>query len=62
MNYGDNGGDGTLEQDGANIPATAGTYKITFDEKGDRNLAHVVWIVKDNQFVPYWDPLTGKDL
>ena len=26
----------------------------------------VVWlivsIVKDNKFVPYWDPLTGKDL
>jgi len=28
-NYGDNGADGTLEQDGANIPVTAGTYKIT---------------------------------
>ena len=28
-NYGDDGGDGTLEADGANIPVTAGTYKIT---------------------------------
>lgn len=35
---------------------------ITFDEHGDRKIAHIVWVVKDNQFVPYWDPLTGKDL
>ena len=35
---------------------------IKFDEHGDRKLAHIVWIVKDNQFVPFWDPLTGKDL
>jgi branched-chain amino acid transport system substrate-binding protein len=35
---------------------------IEFDEKGDRKLAHIVWIVKDNKFVPYWDPMTGKDL
>ena len=35
---------------------------IKFDDHGDRKLAHIVWIVKDNQFVPYWDPLTGKDL
>lgn len=34
--------------------------KIKFDEKGDRKLAHVIWIVKDGKFVPYWDPLTGK--
>jgi len=38
------------------------TGEIKFDDKGDRKLAHVVWIVKDNKFVPYWDPLTGKDL
>jgi branched-chain amino acid transport system substrate-binding protein len=38
------------------------TGNIKFDEKGDRKLAHIIWIVKDNQFVPYWDPLTGKDL
>ena len=38
------------------------TGEIKFDEKGDRELAHIVWIVKDNKFVPYWDPLTGKDL
>lgn len=36
--------------------------KIKFDEKGDRELAHIIWLVKDNQFVPYWDPLTGQDL
>lgn len=35
---------------------------IKFDEKGDRKIAHIVWIVKDNKFVPYWDPMTGKDL
>ena len=32
VNYGDDGTDGTLEAGGANIPATAGTYKIVFDE------------------------------
>jgi branched-chain amino acid transport system substrate-binding protein len=35
---------------------------IKFDEKGDRELAHIIWVVKDNKFVPHWDPLTGKDL
>ena len=34
--------------------------EIKFDEKGDRKLAHVIWVVKDGAFVPYWDPLTGK--
>ena len=34
--------------------------QIKFDEKGDRKLAHVIWIVKDGKFVPYWDPLTGE--
>lgn len=32
LNYGDNGFDGTLEENGSNIPiSTAGSYKITFD-------------------------------
>lgn len=31
VNLGDNGADGTLEQDGSNIAVTAGTYKITFN-------------------------------
>ena len=31
LNYGDNGEDGTLEEGGADIPVTAGTYKITFN-------------------------------
>ncbi len=35
---------------------------ISFDDHGDRKIAHIVWIVKDNAFVPYWDPLTGNDL
>ena len=35
---------------------------IKFDKHGDRKLAHIVWLVKNNEFVPYWDPLTGKDL
>jgi len=30
-NFGDNGNDGTLDAGGANIPVTAGTYKITFN-------------------------------
>ncbi|WP_262732207.1 SusE domain-containing protein [Gaetbulibacter sp. NE] len=30
-NYGDDGADGTLEAGGADIPVTAGTYKITFN-------------------------------
>jgi branched-chain amino acid transport system substrate-binding protein len=33
---------------------------IKFDEKGDRKLAHIIWIVKGGKFVPYWDPLTEK--
>jgi len=32
VNYGDDGADGTLEADGANMTATAGTYKVVFDE------------------------------
>jgi starch-binding outer membrane protein SusE/F len=31
LNYGDDGNDGTLEEGGANIPVSAGTYKITFN-------------------------------
>ena len=31
FNYGDNGADGTVEDGGANIPITAGLYKITLD-------------------------------
>ena len=36
------------------------TGNIEFDSKGDRKLAHIIWIVKDGKFVPYWDPLTCK--
>jgi len=38
------------------------TGPIKFDEKGDRKIAHIVWVVKDGKFVPFWDPMTGKDL
>jgi len=38
------------------------TGNIKFDAHGDRKLAHIVWVVKDNKFVPHWDPLTGEDL
>jgi branched-chain amino acid transport system substrate-binding protein len=38
------------------------TGPIKFDEHGDRKIAHIVWIVENNEFVPYWDPLTGRDL
>lgn len=31
INYGDDGADGTLDQNGANIAVTAGTYKITLN-------------------------------
>ena len=41
-------------------PGVSGDIK--FDKVGDRKIAHIVWLVKDNEFVPYWDPLTGKDL
>ncbi len=38
------------------------TGKIEFDQKGDRKLAHIIWIVRDGKYVPYWDPMTGQDL
>lgn len=33
VNYGDNGNNGSLELNGANIPVKAGSYMITFDSK-----------------------------
>ncbi len=36
------------------------TGDVKFDDKGDRKLAHIIWVVKNNKFVPYWNPLTGK--
>jgi len=32
LNYGDTGGDGSLEEGGSNIAVTAGNYQITFNE------------------------------
>ena len=37
------------------------TGEIKFDAKGDRAGGHIVWIVKGGNFVPYWDPATGKN-
>ncbi len=33
---------------------------LQFDAKGDSGSTYKVLIVKDGQFVPYWDPETGK--
>ncbi len=38
------------------------TGDVKFDEKGDRKLAHIIWVVKNGKFVACWDPLTGKYL
>jgi len=58
---------GTAQADALQKTIRANTWAgvsgdIKFDAKGDRKLAHIVWVVKDNKFVPYWNPLTGKDL
>ncbi|MCG6911772.1 MAG: branched-chain amino acid ABC transporter substrate-binding protein [Deltaproteobacteria bacterium] len=37
------------------------TGKIEFNEKGDRALAHAIWVIKDGAFVPYYDPLTDTN-
>ncbi|MGB5323091.1 SusE domain-containing protein [Lutimonas sp.] len=39
VNYGSDSNDGTLQAGGGNIPVTAGTYKITFDEN---NLTYTI--------------------
>lgn len=33
---------------------------FSFDAKGDSGSNYVVLVVKDGQFVPYWNPVTGK--
>lgn len=33
---------------------------MKFDDKGDSGSNYVVLTVKDNKFVPYWNPVTGK--
>ena len=57
---------GTADADKLSEVIRGGTWpgvtgEISFDEKGDRKIAHVVWIVKDGKYVPYWSPITGKD-
>ena len=42
FNYGDDGLDGTLEQDGANIPVSAGTYSITLDLSNEANPTYTI--------------------
>lgn len=60
INYGDNGADGTLEKDGANIAVTAGTYSITFDQN---NLSYTIeklsWGIVGSGAPNGWD---GPDL
>jgi hypothetical protein len=41
-NYGDNGADGTLEEGGANIASTAGTYTISIDFSDPDNIIYTV--------------------
>lgn len=40
LNYGDNGADGTLEKDGANIAVKAGTYNITLNFKDANKITY----------------------
>lgn len=42
VNLGDNGADGTLEQDGANISVTAGNYRITLTLDGGNPSTYVI--------------------
>jgi branched-chain amino acid transport system substrate-binding protein len=34
------------------------TGEITFNPNGDRKIAHIIWIVKNGEYVRYWDPIT----
>jgi branched-chain amino acid transport system substrate-binding protein len=36
------------------------TGSLKFDQKGDRSADYIVWIVKGGEFVPHWNPKTGK--
>ncbi len=40
VNYGDNGGDGTLELNGANLSTSAGTYTFTIDFSDPNNITY----------------------
>lgn len=42
LSYGDNGSDGTLETDGGNIPATAGTYSFVLDFSDPANPTYTI--------------------
>jgi hypothetical protein len=59
-NYGDNGGDGTLEAGGADIAVTSGTYLITFDTN---NLTYTIedysWGLVGSATTNGWD---GPDM
>lgn len=60
VNLGDNGADGTLEQDGSNIAVTAGTYKITFDTNDNTyTIEPYTWGVVGSATPNQWD---GPDL
>lgn len=36
------------------------TGTIKFDHKGDRGASYIIWVVKNGEFVPYWNPQTGQ--
>jgi len=42
LNYGDDGADGTVERNGANIPITAGNYTITLNLSDDSNYVYTI--------------------
>ncbi|PIE49654.1 MAG: hypothetical protein CSA39_01490 [Flavobacteriales bacterium] len=59
-NYGDNGADGTLEPDGANIAVTAGTYKIVINlDALTYNIEPYSWGITGDATTNGWD---GPDM
>lgn len=44
----------------AKLDFEGASKKIKFDAKGDTGSDYIIYEVKGGQFVPYWDPATGK--
>ncbi len=60
LNYGDDGADGTLDQNGANIAVTAGTYKITIDTSAlTYSMEEYSWGIVGDATTNGWD---GPDM
>ncbi len=56
VNFGDDGNNGSLEQDGANIPVTAGNYKITVNrETLEWSIEEYSWGIVGDGTVYGWD-------